>query len=165
MQLNVNGKDVEVPDRPGQMLLYAIRGDLGLTGTKFGCGGGFCGACTVHVDGEATRSCITPLTDVEGKSIRTLEGLASIDVEGNLQLHPVQEAFINYQVPQCAWCMSGQMMTATAFLEKNSNPSDEEIVEAMGENYCRCGCYVRIKSAVAAAAQNMGAAKKVEDVA
>ena len=151
MQLEVNGKMVDVPERDGQMLLWSIRGDLGLTGTKFGCGGGYCGSCTVHVDGVATRSCITPLKDVAGKSIRTIEDLADGE-----KLHPVQEAFINHQVPQCSWCMSGQMMTAAAFLETNSSPSDEEIVTAMGENYCRCGCYVRIKSAVAEAANLMG---------
>ena len=151
MQLEVNGKMVEVPERDSQMLLWSIRGDLGLTGTKFGCGGGYCGSCTVHVDGVATRSCITPLKDVEGKSIRTIEDLADGE-----ELHPVQQAFVNNQVPQCSWCMSGQMMTALALLETNDSPNDDEIVEAMGDNYCRCGCYVRIKAAVAEASNLMG---------
>ena len=157
IKLTVNGNQVEVKDRPGQMLLWAIRGDLDMIGTKFGCGGGYCGACTVHVDGVATRSCITPLQDVAGKDIRTIEDLATVNADGTETLHPVQQAFLDEQVPQCSWCMSGQMMTALAFLEENSAPNDDEIVEAMGNNYCRCGCYVRIKAAVARAATEMAA--------
>jgi isoquinoline 1-oxidoreductase alpha subunit len=156
MQLRINGQSYEVADEPVRFLLSIIRDELGLTGTKFGCGGGYCGACTVIVDGVATRSCITPPTDVAGKAIRTVESLAQLDSEGAIiALHPIQQSFLEQQVPQCSWCMSGQMMTAVAFLEQNSQPTEEEVVAAMGENYCRCGCYVRIKSAVQAAADRM----------
>ena len=155
MQLRINGQtyDVDVPS--SELLLWTLRDDLGLIGTKFGCGIGYCGACVVHVDGEATRACMTLVSNVEGKEIRTIEGLATIDENDAEILHPVQQAFIDEQVPQCSWCMSGQMMTAAAFLEQNEAPSEEEIVEAMAENYCRCGCYVRIKAAVVRAAQTM----------
>ncbi len=148
MKLIVNGEERTVADNPGMPLLWVLRDELQLTGTKFGCGVGICGACTVHIDGQATRSCITPIASVEGKEIRTIEGLAIVDTDGSQTLHPVQQAFIDEQVPQCGWCMSGQIMTASAFLEENPTPSNEEIVEAMGQNYCRCGCYTRIFTAV-----------------
>ncbi len=152
MQLNINGQTVELnPDYESGVLLWALRDDLGLAATKFGCGIGICGSCTVHVDGEAVRSCLTGVQDVVGKEIRTLEGLSTADG----QLHPVQQAFLDEQVPQCAWCMSGQMMAAAAFLEKNPTPSRDEIVDALKENYCRCGCYARIRTAVASAAVKM----------
>ena len=143
MKLTINNESREVSGEAADMLLWVLRDELEMTGTKFGCGAGICGACTVHVDGVATRSCITPLAAVEGKAIRTIEGLATGGA-----LHPVQQAFIDEQVPQCGWCMSGQIMTAAAYLESNKAPSEDEIVEAMGNNYCRCGCYVRILSAV-----------------
>ena len=158
MQINVNGQTHDVNAAPESPLLWALRDNLGMVGTKFGCGGGFCGACTVHVNGVPTRSCITLLKDVEGKQVRTVEDLATPQADGSLKLHPVQQAFINHQVPQCGWCMNGQMMTALGLLENNADPSDREIVEAMGENYCRCGCYVRIRSAVAHAVELMEAA-------
>ena len=145
---------MEISADPNTPLLWVLRDEVGLTGTKFGCGGGYCGACTVHVDGEAARSCVTYLRDLEGKSVRTVEDLATIDATG-ITLHPVQQAFIDEQVPQCSYCMNGQMMTALAFLEQNGSPSNDEIVEAMGNNYCRCGCYVRIKKAVELAAVKM----------
>lgn len=148
MQLTINGTQVDVADGTERMLLWVLRDELGMTGTRFGCGAGICGACTVHVDGVATRSCVTPLALAEGKEIRTIEGLANGDV-----LHPVQQAFIDLQVPQCGWCMSGQIMAAAAFVDATPNPTDDQIVEAMGDNYCRCGCYVRIKAAVRQAAQ------------
>ena len=148
MQLTINGKQVEVADGAERMLLWVLRDELGMIGTRFGCGAGICGACTVHVDGVATRSCVTPLALTQDKEIRTIEGLADGDV-----LHPVQQAFIDLQVPQCGWCMSGQIMAAAAFVDATPNPSDDQIVEAMGTNYCRCGCYVRIKEAVRQAAQ------------
>jgi isoquinoline 1-oxidoreductase alpha subunit len=148
MELNVNGNIHQVADEPDRPLLWVLRDELGLTGTKFGCGIGLCGSCEVHVDGTITRSCITLLSKVEGKAIRTIEGLA----EGE-SLHPVQQAFIEEQVPQCGWCMSGQIMRAAAFLEENPHPSDEEIASAMTSNYCRCGTYVRIRRAVSRAAQ------------
>lgn len=165
MQLTVNGELRDIQLDENLPLLWAIRNELNLTGTKFGCGGGFCGACTVHVDGEARRSCITPLRDVDGATIRTIEGLANEAADGAVTLHPVQQAFLDEQVPQCSWCMSGQMMTATAFLEQNSAPSESEIVDAMSNNYCRCGCYVRIKAAVTKAAEMMQASDGSEVVA
>ena len=155
MRLDINDEIYEVADSPPRQLLWVLRDELGLVGTKYGCGGGYCGACTVHIDGEAQRSCQIPVTQMAGKKIRTVEGLADSLPDGAIRLHPIQQAFIDEQVPQCAWCMSGQMMTAVAFLEQNAAPSDEEIVEAMAENYCRCGCYVRIKRAVGKAAETM----------
>lgn len=158
MQLQINGEAVEVSSDPDAPLLWVLRDELGMTGTKFGCGIGMCGACTVHVDGVAVRACVTPVAAVQESEVRTIEGLASTDASGELALHPVQQAFIDEQVPQCGWCMSGQIMTAAAFLARTPAPDDQEIVNAMGGNYCRCGCYVRIKRAVAAAAGAMGEA-------
>ena len=155
MNLTINGKAFNVFSDPDEPLLWVLRDELGLIGTKFGCGIGICGSCTVHLDGSAARACITPLSAAEGKEVRTVEGLATVDAEGNEQLHPVQDAFIEAQVPQCAWCMSGQMMTAAAFLEQTPEPSSEDITSAMSANYCRCGCYARIRLAVAQAAERM----------
>lgn len=156
MKLIINGNEIEVSENPTRVLLWVLRDELGFVGTKFGCGAGICGACTVQVDGTAVRTCITPLARLrEGAVIRTVEGLALPDENGVPQLHPVQRAFITGQVPQCSWCMSGQMMTAVAFLEQNPAPTDEEIISAMENNYCRCGCYVRIKNAVRQAAALM----------
>ncbi len=152
MKLTINGAEMELDDAYADgLLVWAIRDGLGMTGTRFGCGAGICGSCTVHVDGVATRSCVTPVAAVADAEITTLEGLAAEDGT----LHPVQQAFLDGQVPQCAWCMSGQMMQAAAFLEQNNNPTKEEIVDAMKNNYCRCGCYHRIKSAVAVAAETI----------
>lgn len=155
MQLMINGElfEVEVPDE--ERLLWLIRDYAGLTGTKYGCGVGICGACTVHVDGEAVRSCTMPANSADGANVTTIEGLATSDVDGNEVLHPIQQAFIDAQVPQCSWCMSGQMMTAAAFLETNADPTEDEIIEAMNNNYCRCGCYARVKTGVALAAELM----------
>jgi isoquinoline 1-oxidoreductase alpha subunit len=153
MDLFVNGKTYQVDAEPDRPLLWVLRDELGLTGTKFGCGVGICGSCTVHIDSAAARSCLTFLSGVAGKEIRTLEGLAVENLDGSLQLHPVQEAFIELQVHQCGYCMSGQMMTAAAFLEQNPNPSEDEIVAAMDKNLCRCGAYPRIRQAVARAAE------------
>jgi isoquinoline 1-oxidoreductase alpha subunit len=150
MELKVNGDLFRVADEPDRPLLWVLRDELGLTGTKYACGIGLCGSCEVHVDGQITRSCITMLSAVKGKAIRTIEGLAT---EGSL--HPVQQAFIEEQVPQCGWCMSGQIMRATAFLEGNPNPTDEEIASAMNSNYCRCGTYGRIRRAVSHTAVQM----------
>lgn len=155
MKLDINDQIYELPDNPPRLLLWLLRDELGLVGTKFGCGGGYCGACTVHIDGEPQRSCQLSAIQMEGKKIRTIEGLQQKLPDGTIQLHPVQQAFIDEQVPQCAWCMSGQMMTAAALLAENSSPTEDEIVEAMAENYCRCGCYVRIKRAVGKAAESM----------
>lgn len=165
MRLDINGDSVEVTDNPEAMLLWALRDELGITGTKFGCGAGICGACTVHVDGIATRACVTPLSAVADKSIRTIEGLAQNNSDGTRTLHPVQQAFIDQQVPQCGWCMSGQIMAAAAFLEQNANPTLDDINLAMSGNYCRCGCYVRIRSAVEQAAAELAAQPMNSEVA
>ena len=148
MDVTVNGRTLTVPaDYEDDLLLWLLRDGLGLTGTKYGCGAGICGSCTVHVDGAATRACVTPVRNVAGKRIRTIEDLADGET-----LHPVQQAFLDGQVPQCAWCMSGQMMQAAAFLEEVADPTPAEIEVAMANNYCRCGCYARIRIAVAEAA-------------
>ncbi len=155
MKLTVNGQIVEVSNDPPRLLLAVLREELGLMGTKYGCGAGICGTCAVLVDGVAARTCVTPLSAVEGKEIQTVEGLAQRNEEGTIVLHPIQQAFIDHQVPQCGWCMSGQMITAVSLLTENPNPTEDEIVEAMARNYCRCGAYVRIKRAIGDAAQMM----------
>ena len=152
MLLNINGQSYTIKDDPDRLLLWVLRDELGLTGSKFGCGIGVCGACTVHVDGQATRSCITPLSAVADRTIRTLEGLAETASNGTVDLHPVQQAFLEEQVHQCGYCMTGQMMTAAAFLEASPEPSEAEVVAAMDGVLCRCGAYGRIKRAVLRAA-------------
>lgn len=164
MNLRINGKEYDVKDGLSSLLVYVLRDELGMTGTKIGCAAGFCGSCTVMVDGVATRACITPLALVEGKEITTIEGLGGVADDGSLRLHPVQQAFIDAQVPQCGWCMSGQIMTAAAYLESNPAPSEEEIIDALADNYCRCGCYHRIKQAVLAAADQMSVAEQSVEV-
>jgi len=147
--LTINGVS-HVVDAPGDTrLLWVIREHLRLTGTKFGCGLGLCGACTVHMNGEAVRSCQVEINDAEGASITTIEGL---DPKGQ---HPVQQAWLELQVPQCGYCQSGQMMNAAAFLESNPSPSDSEILDAQQGNICRCITYVRIKKAMHRAAEIM----------
>ena len=152
MELVVNGKTYEVADEPDRSLLWVLRDELGLTGTKFGCGVGICGSCEVHLDGNVARSCVISLSAAKGKAIRTIEGLAK---DGTL--HPVQQAFLDEQVHQCGWCMSGQMMRAAAFLETDPNPTEDKVVSAMTSNLCRCGAYGRIKRAVLRAAAEMAA--------
>ena len=153
MIITVNKKEFQVEDGDlGRPLLWVLRDELNLTGTKYGCGIGICGSCTVHIDGKATRSCVTSLASAEGKQITTIEGLADRFSPEEGLLHPVQQAFVDEQVPQCGWCMPGQIMTAASFLEENPNPTEEDIVQAMGNNYCRCGTYDRIKKAVGQAA-------------
>lgn len=146
-QLTVNGKRVEVQVDPQTPLLWALREQLGLTGTKFGCGMALCGACTVHVDGQAVRSCVTAVKAVAGKQITTIEGLSRD------RSHPVQRAWLQIQVPQCGYCQPGQMMSAAALLAVNANPSDADICDAMAGNLCRCGTYARIRRAIHAAAE------------
>jgi len=147
--LTVNGVS-HVVDAPGDTrLLWVIREHLRLTGTKFGCGMGLCGACTIHLNGEAVRSCQIEIADAEGARITTIEGL---DPKGE---HPVQKAWLELQVPQCGYCQSGQMMNAAAFLESNPTPNDDDIVSAQQGNICRCITYVRIKSAIRRAAEIM----------
>lgn len=149
IKLNVNGKAAEVEASPDTPLLWAVREQLGLTGTKFGCGASLCGACTVHVDGQAVRSCQTPIGDIEGASVTTIEGLKGADGT----LHAVQEAWIKHQVPQCGYCQSGQIMSAVALLSETPDPSDAEIESFMAGNICRCGMYSRIKAAIKTAAK------------
>ena len=138
----VNGKDVSFAGEPDTPLLWALREELGLTGTKFGCGIAACGACSVHVNGELVRSCSLPVGEIAGKSVTTIEGLGS---EGTLSA--LQQAWIDHQVPQCGYCQSGQIMAATALLKSNPQPTDAQIDEAM-TNICRCGTYTRIRAAI-----------------
>jgi aerobic-type carbon monoxide dehydrogenase small subunit (CoxS/CutS family) len=142
----LNGKPVQV-DVPGQMpLLWVLRETLGFTGTKFGCGAGLCGACTVHVGGEATRSCLTEVGEVDGKSVTTIEGL------GQGKLHVLQQAWLDLDVAQCGYCQPGQIMSAAALLAARPSPTDADIDEALSGNLCRCGTYPRIRAAVRRAA-------------
>jgi len=129
-------------------LLWALRDHLGLTGTKFGCGGGYCGACTVHVDGRAARACTLRLGSIEGRSITTIEGIGSPE-----KWHAVQEAWVRVNVPQCGYCQAGQIMSAVSLLDRTPSPSDEDIDRAMQGNLCRCGTYPRIRKAIHAAAE------------
>ena len=145
LQLSVNGKSVRVAADPGTPLLWVLREQLGLTGTKYGCGKAFCGACTVHVDGYAVRSCSFPLAAASGRRITTIEGLSSN------RSHPVQRAWIGEQVPQCGYCQSGMIMAVSALLAANRKPTDADIDAAI-TNICRCGTYERIRKAVHAAA-------------
>ena len=157
MKLTINDREYEVPEEnPHRVLLWVLRDELGLVGTRFGCGAGICGACTIHVNGVATRACLTPVSTLAADArIRTVEGLSTPGPDGKPQLHPVQRAFLDVQAPQCGWCMSGQMMSAAALLERNPSPTPDQVVEAMQNNYCRCGTYCRIKKAVLSAAQQL----------
>jgi isoquinoline 1-oxidoreductase alpha subunit len=147
VRFNVNGKRVSVAAEPDTPLLWAIREHLALTGTKFGCGGGFCGACTVHVNGRATKSCQTTLASVEGSTVTTIEGLSPDSS------HPLQKAWVAEQVPQCGYCQSGQIMQAADLLERNPRPTRDQIVAHMNGNLCRCGTYTGIIDAIQRAAQ------------
>jgi aerobic-type carbon monoxide dehydrogenase small subunit (CoxS/CutS family) len=148
--ISVNGRQYPVTSEPDTPLLFVLRDEIGLTGTKYGCGEGQCGACTVLVDGTARRSCVTPVADVLGKSITTIEGL-----ERNGNLHPVQAAFIQADAFQCAYCTSGMIMSSVALLEKNPHPNDAEIVAGLQGNICRCGAHSRILDAVRLAAKEV----------
>jgi isoquinoline 1-oxidoreductase subunit alpha len=145
VKLHVNGQEQSFDGDPQMPLLWYLRDELGLTGTTFGCGAALCGACTVHVDGTAARSCITALSDVDGRSVTTIEGL---DPAGN---HPVQKAWRAMNVPQCGYCQAGQIMQAASLLATVKNPSEDDIVGTMSGNICRCGCYQRIVAAIKAA--------------
>ena len=140
--LNINGKEQQIDVDPNTPVLWVLRDHLNLTGTKFGCGIAMCGACTIHVNGMATRSCQLTVSVVGNNQITTIEGLSE-----NAD-HPVQKAWIDHDVPQCGYCQSGQIMSAAALLESNPTPSDEEVESAMSGNICRCGTYVRIKNAI-----------------
>ncbi|MCG2594187.1 (2Fe-2S)-binding protein [Ramlibacter sp. XY19] len=148
--LHINGKDHAVDADPSTPVLWALRDTLGMTGTKFGCGQALCGACTVHVDGQATRSCITPISAVDGRKITTIEAVGS-DRVGKA----VQAAWVKHDVAQCGYCQSGQVMSATALLQGKKNPSDAEIDAAMAGNICRCGTYARIRAAIHDAARSL----------
>lgn len=148
IKLNVNSKDHTVDVDPSTPLLWVLRDHLDLVGTKFGCGVASCGACTVHLNGSAIRSCVTPVARLAGKKIVTIEGL---DPEGN---HPVQKAWKDHDVPQCGYCQAGQIMSAVALLKENSSPNDRDIDDFMQGNLCRCGTYLRIKEAIKSAALN-----------
>lgn len=156
ISFTLNGERVEV-DAPGDVpLLWILREECGKSSVKFGCGKALCGACTIHVDGQAVRSCVWPLKDVEGKSVTTLEGISP---DPN-KLHPVQQAWIEHNVPQCGYCQIGQMMSALAMLRLKPDPSDEDIDAVMSANLCRCGTYPRIRAAIHRAAELMRDADK-----
>lgn len=143
IKLTVNGQLRQLDIEADTPLLWVLRDELGLKGTKFGCGKGLCGACTVHLDGSPARSCSTPISLAEGREVTTIEGLAP---EG--ELHPLQQAWVEHNVPQCGYCQSGQIMSAAHLLSYNAAPSNEEIVAAMSGNLCRCGTYARIHAAI-----------------
>jgi isoquinoline 1-oxidoreductase alpha subunit len=147
ISFNLNGKPVTVDVEPDMPLLWVLRDELGLTGTKYGCGIALCGACTVHLDGQALRSCVMPVSAVAGKQVTTIEALSK---DGD---HRVQKAWVQLQVPQCGYCQSGMIMAAAALLEQNKNPSEADIEAAM-TNICRCGTYVRVREAVRVAAKS-----------
>ena len=147
VRFTLNGKAQTIDVQPTMPLLWALRDTLGMTGTKFGCGMALCGACTVHLDGQPVRSCMTPLSSVAGKKVTTIEGLSPD------RSHPIQQAWIENDVPQCGYCQSGQIMTAAALLAKTANPSDADIDEAMRNNICRCGTYEDIRRALHRAAE------------
>lgn len=148
IELTVNNRKLQLDVAEQMPLLWALRDHLGLTGTKFGCGAGLCGACTVHLDGKAIRSCVTPISSAQGKQITTIEGLSAVSD------HPVQLAWIAEDVPQCGYCQSGQIMQAVALLAETPQPSEQQIEQAMAGNLCRCGTYNRIKSAIRRAAKS-----------
>ncbi len=149
IELQINGKRHEVDVDPDMPLLWVLRDVLDMKGTKYGCGKALCGSCTIHLDGQATRCCVLPVGSVQGMAITTIEGLSE---DGQ---HPVQKAWMEHDVPQCGYCQVGQIMTASALLAKNPDPSDEEIEEGMSGNLCRCGTYTRIREAVKTAAQEV----------
>lgn len=146
--LNINGKSHQVEADPNTPILWVLRDSLNLQGTKYGCGIAQCGTCTIHLDGVAMRSCILPILAIGKKKITTIEGLSE---NGD---HPVQQAWLEHDVPQCGYCQAGQIMSASALLKDNSNPSDSDIDAAMHGNICRCGTYTRIKAAIKTAAKN-----------
>ena len=152
ISLSINGKTVQLTATPDTPLLWALRDELGLTGTKFGCGAAICGACTVHVDGKPMRACVTPISAVAGKQVTTIES-----IDGDRIGQAVQAAWVRNDVPQCGYCQSGQIMTATALLAKNPHPSDADIDAAMQRNLCRCGTYNQIRAAIKDAATALGA--------
>lgn len=154
ISFQLNGEKTEITTDPGRPLLWVLRNHFGLTGTKFGCGIGFCGSCTVLIDNEAVRSCALPVRDVNGKEVITIEGLGK---DG--RLHPVQQAFVDHEALQCGFCTPGMIMNATALLRKNPEPTRQQIIEGMEDNLCRCGAHIRIIQAIETAATNMKGGK------
>jgi len=154
ISFNLNGKKTVIQTDPNQTLLWVLRNQLGLTGTKFGCGTGFCGACTILINREPVRSCMLAVSDIAGKEVITIEGLAR-----NGKLHPIQQAFVDHDALQCGYCTSGMIMTAAGMLMKNPSPSREQIVDGLEQNLCRCGAHVRIIEAVETAAKEMKGGK------
>jgi isoquinoline 1-oxidoreductase alpha subunit len=148
--LNINGKDMQIDADPSTPILWALRDNLNMTGTKFGCGAALCGACTVHMGGQAIRSCVTPISAAVGQKITTIEAMAADHVG-----KAVQAAWVKHDVPQCGYCQSGQVMSATALLQSNKAPTDADIDGAMSGNICRCGTYQRIRAAIKDAAQTL----------
>jgi len=155
INFKLNGKPLNLTVDSERMLLWVLRTDLGLTGTKFGCGEGFCGACTILVNRKAVRSCQLSVKDIKGKEVITIEGLAK-----NGKLHPLQKAFIDHNALQCGYCTSGMILSACALLMKNPQPTQEEIIQSMDDNFCRCGSHTRILQAIQDAAQEMKGGKK-----
>jgi aerobic-type carbon monoxide dehydrogenase small subunit (CoxS/CutS family) len=154
ISFNLNGKKTEITTETGQTLLWVLRNQLGLTGTKFGCGSGFCGACTVLINREPTRSCMIPVSDISGKDVITIEGLAR-----NGKLHPLQKAFIDHDALQCGYCTTGMIMSAAGMVMKNPAVTRQEIIAGLEENLCRCGAHNRIIDAVETAAKEMKGGK------
>ncbi len=150
LTLNINGRDLQVDADPATPILWALRDNLDMTGTKFGCGAALCGACTVHLDGDPVRSCITPISSAQGRKITTIEAMAD-DAVGKA----VQDAWVRHDVPQCGYCQSGQVMSAVALLRTNKRPLDADIDNAMSGNICRCGTYQRIRAAIKDAADTL----------
>jgi len=150
IRFKLNDREAELVTDPNQILLWVLRNHFGLTGTKYGCGIGFCGACTVLIDSEPVRSCMIPVSDVAGKNVVTIEGLSTGE-----KLHPVQQAFIDHDALQCGFCTPGMVLTAVGMLGKNPSPTREEIVNGLEDNLCRCGAHVRIVDAVKDAAESM----------
>ena len=154
IRFTLNKEEVELVTDPNQILLWVLRNHFGLTGTKFGCGIGFCGACTVLIDNEPVRSCLMPVSEVAGKSVVTIEGL-----ETDGKLHPIQQAFIDHDALQCGYCTSGMIITAVGLLERNPAPTRDEIISGMEDNLCRCGAHTRIIDAVEEASKTMKGGK------
>jgi len=143
IEFKLNGETVRTDEDPSTPLLWAVRDTFKLKGSKFGCGAGLCGACTMHIDGKAQRTCVMPISAVSGRDVTTIEGLGTPE-----ELHPLQAAWNEYSVPQCGYCQSGQIMSAAALLTENPNPTSAEVDTALAGNICRCGCYTRIKKAI-----------------
>ena len=150
LTLNINGHDMQVDADPSTPVLWALRDNLNMTGTKFGCGAALCGACTVHLNGQPIRSCVTPISAVVGQKITTIEAMQADKIG-----HAVQDAWVRHDVPQCGYCQSGQVMSATALLKTNKNPTDADIDSAMSGNICRCGTYQRMRAAIKDVAKSL----------